>query len=95
MNIFKKIKIFIAKFVAEKSAKNIFYINGPENLPPPLSKDEEEKAFALLEEGSTEAKNILQRVSSSKNAQAQKTQAQEHQQNLERKNSSLAQRLFL
>ncbi|MBQ4117533.1 MAG: RNA polymerase sporulation sigma factor SigE [Oscillospiraceae bacterium] len=59
MNIFKKIKIFIAKFVAKKSAKNIFYINGPENLPPPLSKDEEEKAFALLEEGSTEAKNIL------------------------------------
>ena len=59
MNILKKIKIFIAKFVAEKTEKNIFYINGPENLPPPLSKDEEEKAFALLEEGSTEAKNIL------------------------------------
>ncbi len=39
--------------------KKIFYINGPENLPPPLTKEEEEKAFALLEQGDTEAKNKL------------------------------------
>ena len=37
----------------------MFYINGPDNLPPPLSKEEEEKAFFLLEKGETEAKNIL------------------------------------
>ena len=27
----------------------IFYINGPDNLPPPLSKQEEEETFELLE----------------------------------------------
>ncbi|MEG1808934.1 MAG: RNA polymerase sporulation sigma factor SigE, partial [Oscillospiraceae bacterium] len=37
----------------------IFYINGPETLPPPISKEEEQRAFALLEQGSTEARETL------------------------------------
>ena len=37
----------------------IFYINGPESLPPPLSKEEEAEAFERLEHGSKEAKNLL------------------------------------
>ena len=37
----------------------IYYINGPENLPPPLTKEEEKKAFEELEHGSREAKNML------------------------------------
>ncbi len=40
-------------------AKKIFYINGPDNLPPPLTKEEEEKTFLLLEQGNTDAKNKL------------------------------------
>lgn len=38
---------------------DIFYINGPEVLPPPLSKEEEEKTFQLLEKGDTEARQTL------------------------------------
>lgn len=26
----------------------VFYINGPETLPPPLTKEQEEQAFAML-----------------------------------------------
>ena len=37
----------------------IYYINGPENLPRPLTKEEEKKAFEELEHGSREAKNML------------------------------------
>ena len=49
----------ILKIITELFAKNLFYINGPDNLPPPLSKEDEEKAFVLLENGSVEAKNKL------------------------------------
>ena len=49
----------LADFIKFCFAKKCFYINGPDNLPAPLSKEEEEKVFAMLESGSTEAKNIL------------------------------------
>lgn len=39
--------------------KTMFYINGPDNLPPPLTKEEEQSAFELLESGSDKAKNML------------------------------------
>lgn len=28
----------------------VFYINGPETLPPPLTKEQEEQAFAMLDD---------------------------------------------
>ena len=59
MELINRMIMRIIEFFKRKSAKGIFYINGPDNLPPPLSKDEEEKIFALLEKGSTEAKNVL------------------------------------
>ena len=59
MELINRMIMRIIEFFKRKSAKGIFYINGPDNLPPPLSKDEEEKTFALLEKGSTEAKNVL------------------------------------
>lgn len=59
MKLINRMIMRIIEFFKRKSAKGIFYINGPDNLPPPLSKDEEEKTFALLEKGSTEAKNVL------------------------------------
>jgi len=40
-NLFKKIR-------QEKKERGVFYINGAESLPPPLSKEEEETAFAML-----------------------------------------------
>lgn len=39
--------------------QTIFYINGPDNLPAPLSKKEEEEAFELLEKGDKRAKDLL------------------------------------
>ena len=59
MKIFNVIKNKITAFLLKNFGKDMFYINGPDNLPPPLSKEEEEKAFELLEGGSTEAKNML------------------------------------
>jgi len=40
-NLFKRIR-------QEKKERGVFYINGAESLPPPLSKEEEETAFAML-----------------------------------------------
>lgn len=59
MNVFLKAKIIFLRFLQKYFCKTVFYISGPDNLPPPLSKEEEEKAFLLLEKGETEAKNIL------------------------------------
>lgn len=39
--------------------KTVFYINGPDTLPAPLSKKEEEDVFDRLEKGEPEAKNCL------------------------------------
>ena len=59
MNLINTIKNKLIKLILVKTGRDIFYINGPDNLPPPLSKEEEERIFLLLEEGDTEAKNIL------------------------------------
>ena len=37
----------------------VFYINGPATLPPPLSREEEEKLIACLKQGSKKAKEQL------------------------------------
>ncbi len=59
MKIIAMLKLALLRLLPRLFGKNIFYINGPDNLPPPLTKDEEEAAFTLLEKGSTEAKNLL------------------------------------
>ena len=42
-----------------KNEDGIFYINGPETLPAPLSREEEEKVFTLLESDAAEARKEL------------------------------------
>ena len=42
-----------------KGEDGIFYINGPETLPAPLSREEEEKVFTLLESDAAEARKEL------------------------------------
>ncbi|MBQ7873586.1 MAG: RNA polymerase sporulation sigma factor SigE [Oscillospiraceae bacterium] len=59
MNLICRMKMRFLGFLLKHFGKEMFYINGPDNLPPPLSKEEEEKAFALLEKGSSDAKNML------------------------------------
>ena len=48
----------IARFFSRIRRGGIYYINGPETLPPPLSKDEENEIIARLE-GNEEARQKL------------------------------------
>ena len=59
MNMLNRIIKGFLEVFQKGIGRKIFYINGPDNLPPPLSKEEEEKAFEMLEHGSVEAKNLL------------------------------------
>ena len=57
----KQIAIFIKKLLIKMGfeSKEIFYINGSDTLPPPLTKEEEERAFSLLSENDATAKEQL------------------------------------
>ena len=59
MKMLTKFFILLERLYSRYFGKDIFYINGPDNLPPPLSKEEEEETFELLENGNPEAKSKL------------------------------------
>ena len=59
MKLINSIRMRILEILKKHFCAEMFYINGPDNLPPPLSKEEEERTFELLEHGSAEAKNVL------------------------------------
>lgn len=42
-----------------KVKTSVFYVNGPETLPPPLTPEKEAEVFKLLEEGKDEARELL------------------------------------
>ncbi|MCM1226603.1 MAG: RNA polymerase sporulation sigma factor SigE [Clostridium sp.] len=42
-----------------KNGNDVFYINGSDTLPPPLTKEEEEKVFVMLEKNSRRARETL------------------------------------
>ena len=51
---------FCAKWlVGIKLPDYLYYINGPEVLPPPLSKEEERVVFAGLEQGNPDSRDLL------------------------------------
>ncbi len=52
-----RIKLNIQLLFIKKRSSGVFYINGPDLLPPPLSKDEEADVIARLPD--EEARNIL------------------------------------
>ncbi len=55
-----KLRIIILRIVKKQGLKNaIHYINGPETLPAPLSKEEESIVFTKLEAKEKEARDIL------------------------------------
>ena len=47
------------KALFRRKKYDVFYINGSETLPPPLSREQEEKAFAMLETNEAEARQLL------------------------------------
>lgn len=59
MNIFNQLTERIKYLLFKKKVGDIFYINGPETLPAPLSKAQEEEAFRMLEIDEEQARQIL------------------------------------
>lgn len=58
-NLKKKIKEMICELEIKLMAQEIHYINGPETLPPPLSKSEEQKLIDLIASGDNSAREKL------------------------------------
>lgn len=59
MNLWTKITAAVKRVLFGEKNKNIFYINGPETLPAPLSKTQEEEVFLMLETDEENARRIL------------------------------------
>lgn len=59
MNIIAKTKAELSRLLFRKRVRDVFYINGPETLPAPLSKAQEEEAFQLLEIDAEKARQLL------------------------------------
>lgn len=57
MNIFKKWILWIKQKLSRK--QGVYYINGPELLPPPYSPEKEAEVIAALEAGDPDARNAL------------------------------------
>lgn len=51
--------LFEKIFLLFKRKKDVFYINGSETLPAPLSREQEEKAFKMLETDEAQARQLL------------------------------------
>ena len=58
-SIFLKINLFLVKKKVKFGKSAIYYINGSETLPPPLSKTEEVETFKLLAENDDKAREKL------------------------------------
>ena len=58
-DLFEKIKNSCENILLKFFGENVFYVNGPENLPPPLTKEEEKVVFEKFEQGDKDAKNAL------------------------------------
>ena len=55
----KSIKLFFSRILNRLFKKNCYYINGPETLPPPLTKEEEETVMRELREGKETHRDLL------------------------------------
>ena len=57
MNVFKKWILWIKQKLSRK--QGVYYINGPELLPPPYTPEKEAEVIAALEAGDADARNAL------------------------------------
>lgn len=53
------IKMFFLKLKLKLSGDDVFYVNGPQTLPPPLKKQEEEECLQRIINGDNSAREIL------------------------------------
>ena len=54
-----KLKFLKAKLLGEVTLNPLYYVNSPQTLPPPLSKEEEERLTGLLDAGDKKARDTL------------------------------------
>ncbi len=59
MNMTAKINEIIRRIISRRDTGGVYYINGSDNLPPPLTKEEEERAFEGLANDRAEARDTL------------------------------------
>jgi len=59
MNILTSLRGWLRRLLPRQKAQGAYYINGPEALPPPLSREEEQRVFAQLEQGDPWARQLL------------------------------------
>lgn len=55
----KRLKLFLKKLLSRLRGDDVFYVNGAENLPPPLTKEEEDEVFLRMENGDKNASDKL------------------------------------
>lgn len=58
-SLFSRAALFAAELFGRSAEGDMFYINGPATLPPPLTAEDETEAIARLEEGDPEARSLL------------------------------------
>ncbi len=59
MNVLKRLVTAVKRIFTPRGKGDVFYINGPETLPAPLTKEQEEKVFLMLETDAENARSIL------------------------------------
>lgn len=59
LKVLNKIRILKAKIQSKLGGNTVFYINSPQTLPPPLSKETEKQLTEELQNGSTYARDKL------------------------------------
>ena len=57
--MFERFLGLIKRLLSSIKGRDVFYINGPENLPPPLMKQEEQKVLDDIEKGDNSAREKL------------------------------------
>ena len=55
----KQFTAFVGKLMGGERPSGIYYINGADSLPPPLTKEEEDEAFSLLTPDFSRGRDIL------------------------------------
>lgn len=62
MNIFSELKLKLSVILSRrfwKEINTVDYINGADSLPPPLSKEDEQKAFELIKTDEKKPESFL------------------------------------
>lgn len=55
----KRVTLFVLILLKKIKGTSVYYVNGPETLPPPLSPEQEEDAFALMRVNLEKAREML------------------------------------